>query len=205
VVTFNYDRVPDLLEKQEGKLKIILPCENLQTQIEEAREDETAPVLKVHAVDWMYREGALSQPGPEAALCQRLDVLLGVPGPQKRSLVKHRGGSEAPLQALWNQMRQEIREAARIFFVGYRFPPTDSDARSDRLGGIRENTARVLKILTVLGPDTGNRNSARLLALLRAVDPENRDISPTVHALPFFAEDFLSLYGAGVNVTGLKS
>ena len=86
-----------------------------------------------------------------------------------------------------------IREAQRVIFVGYRFPPTDGDTRRDILSSIKRNRQPLgLGIQTVLGPSIHADDSNRLLQLLTTVVAKER-----VTQVPLYAEDYFSLMGLG--------
>ncbi|MBK7582517.1 MAG: transposase [Myxococcales bacterium] len=64
-----------------------------------------------------------------------------------------------------NQARDGVRDLS-IVFVGYRFPPTDAQARSELLGAIMKNVQRHIDLHIVLGP---TRNDVHAL---KGGDPE---------------------------------
>ena len=70
------------------------------------------------------------------------------------------------LSALWEAAKTEIETATAIVFVGYRFPPSDTEARFRILDGISRNQVGVLCVHVVLGPDTANDTSTRMRWLI---------------------------------------
>ena len=141
VVTFNYDHVPELLASiEDSKLKVITPNAEVNRGIHHAREAKMAPVLKVHgSVTWV-RDGEKIQPlkldDPSMGDPLR-DVVIGVPGPKKSSLIR-----DKVLGALWESMLDALRTARIVMFVGYRFPPTDADADKILADALRNNQNR---------------------------------------------------------------
>src|SRR5262249_22181997 len=93
------------------------------------------------------------------------------------------------LNGLWSEALATIKIARRIVFVGYRFPPTDADAKRDILGTIagHENSG-ALRIETVLGPRVESDDSVRLRKLLDFTRRLTRD---QIDQIPLFAEDYL--------------
>jgi hypothetical protein len=103
---------------------------------------------------------------------------------------------------------QKLREAEVIVFLGYRFPPSDSFARTTLFAAIQQNTNPYLRIHAVLGPNIAHQASARLEALLRAFlegvgsrkrrerhTPDGSGGEGNTYSLiqqPLYVEDFLS-------------
>lgn len=188
VVTFNYDHAPELLATVDGsKLRIIEPAKELGPLIESVRRHEgKAPVLKVHGSVTWRRNGNAIEPlklGDPAIGDPRTDVVIGVPGPGKRFLIRE------TLRSLWSAMLTALAEARHVIFVGYRFPPTDADSRRDLLATLGATAKRgvALRVQTVLGPRTDSDESIRLAQLLGHAGVGN------VHPVPLYAEDFLGL------------
>jgi hypothetical protein len=110
-----------------------------------------------------------------------------------------------------------LREADAIVFVGYRFPPTDAEARKKLLSAIEGNNKGAprhhLKVHIVLGPKLSD-DVERLHGLIEAVllRAKRTQGSPVgrggrtfeIHAHRMFAEDFFTvwsqtlLHGVGV-------
>jgi hypothetical protein len=197
IITFNYDCVPEKLAQAGGKLAVVDPL-SVQRSMRDARAAGFAPVFKLHgSVSW-FNDGArpVTDKGYETALEQlgQREVLISWPGPHKR------GFYEADLKDLKSEALDELRHARRVVFVGYRFPPTDADARYFLLDAIRKND-KALEVFVVLGPDTKSPDALRLDRMISAA--RHSSISPAL--LPLWAEDFLSLYGNGVSLEELAS
>src|SRR5258708_581930 len=203
VITFNYDRVLETA----GSFAIVLPGEPPGPTV--------TPVYKLHgSVDWKRERLGDGQDKSfrwsrerdrEFALnCKGDEIGIATPGPNKRRV------SEL-LRSVWDGALDRLREANVIVFVGYRFPPSDAEAREKLLGAIRENTSQHLELHVVLGPDRGVPDVVRLEQLLRYTvertgrleyvdsykneDPsywERKFFRLSTHAL--FAEDFLTVW-----------
>jgi hypothetical protein len=171
----------------------------------------TARLLKLHgSVNWKasgFRGGLPS--GKEvvgieqqddfnfALKCSANELSIASPGPLKRAV------SAGWLAELWDSAMEAIREASSIIFIGYRFPPSDSHARSRLLGAISENRSHYLAIHTVLG--LASADTPRLSQLLRFSLSGRRPLplhySPTTVEFPtytlvdhpLYGEDFLSV------------
>jgi hypothetical protein len=163
VITFNYDRVIESLDANH--LKVSPPASDW----EEHRAADVCRVLKLHgSVDWVRGKTTprftVHQSDPAFAVTADDDALaLATPGPTKRSAAKE-------FAELWNLATDALREADVVVFVGYRFPPSDAEARSKLLGAIRGNRAasKHLRINIVLGPER-TPDVIRLEQMLRAV------------------------------------
>jgi hypothetical protein len=211
VVTFNYDRVLERL----AVLDVFLPST--------PPSGKRAVLYKLHgSVDWKRRrqnDGSYAYEigidpydgkthDPEFALhCIADDIGIATPGPSKRVATGH-------LKAVWDQALSRLQEAHRIVFLGYRFPPTDAEARERLLEAVTTNTIRGLSVHVVLGPLLSAPDVARLSGLLdfalrrggrMQVDEyetarktigakitTNRTFDVRVH--PLFAQDFLSVF-----------
>jgi hypothetical protein len=192
VVTFNYDTIPELLEKFGGKLLVALPGE-LESIKARASTENKASVYKVHgSVNWYMtlnrqvacqkdHHNSIDLTGDAWLINQTLDdFVMGVPGPQKQNLIT------GCLQPLWKEAMSCIQASDLVIFIGYRFPPSDARARQDILGALRAGNPQVV---TVLGPTSPD--AARMASLL---DTAMGMKAYAPRALPLFAEDFLSLY-----------
>lgn len=197
VITFNYDRIPDLLSNNPTRyakpnLEVIVPkgsaADEIQMNLRTASAMTVAPVLKLHgSVDWVASaKGGIETADPSEDLATGRCPILAIPGPKKAGLRKEFLG----MRVLWASALEAIRKAARVVFVGYRFPPTDAEARMAILGALKEAESTLKAVNIVLGPDLNHRDVARMRGLLGYV------MSPgKVTALPLFAEDFLP-YGS---------
>jgi hypothetical protein len=190
VITFNYDRVPDLVEKREGKPPLSVPLPH------EADQDSKGPiVLKMHgSVDWRRKGMATEKGAPEEVLaCGSVrGMAIATPGPTKQEMITGKG----PFVDIWKRAEQAIRGSAAIVFCGYRMPPTDARTKQWLIDALRESAAKFdladkmlkLPIHTVLGPDLSHEHSQRLKGLLLSLDPRI-----AVKQWPLGAEDFLGL------------
>jgi hypothetical protein len=195
VVTFNYDQVPELLSALPGAMLKVIDPEQVETDIEATKLLNAAPVLKVHgSVTWRLEKGADGKEriAPRASVKDptvgdpSADPVLGVPGPGKRGLVS---GS---LRHLWAAALDAVRSATSVYFVGYRFPPTDADSRSKLIGALAANRNRsVMRVRTVVGPWVNDADAIRLKHLLEAAVGTE---SSQVRSVPLLAEDFIGLW-----------
>jgi len=214
VVTFNYDRVLEHLREPRAPagacaFEIVVP----ETGFNDA--SYKAQVFKLHgSVDWhreeieggkvAYRSGN----SPEYALeCHGSHIGIATPGPTKRIAAEELG-------LLWTGARNRIQEAEVIVFVGFRFPPSDAEAREKLLGAVGTNSSRHVELHILLGPERSHRDVVRLDQLLRyAMIKTGRDevtesrwgmtlfgqvktFALTTHAL--FAEDFFTVWNRGL-------
>jgi len=206
VVTFNYDRVLELIDPDCQRIKIPLPGDPLS--------GERVNVLKVHgSVDWKctranaddtdrvhFRTGGditFQRARPEEALlCEGSEIAMATPGPGKR---------EAGTEPLWRLAEDALRFAEVVVFMGYRFPPGDADARRRVLNALLQNKQPHVQVLSVLGPNVASEESVRLRHLLTETARKNRvsgwwgqeQTSATFHVsqVPLYAEDYLALFG----------
>ncbi|HEY5372949.1 MAG TPA: hypothetical protein VIK01_04650, partial [Polyangiaceae bacterium] len=200
IITFNYDLVletigsiPDI--RSFGAPSVLIPDPNGTLQGLRGAAGVTN-ILKMHgSVDWVDAGGKIERkPDVEATLRSGQVPLIGTPGPTK-SL--RRNGHFAPI---WNEAEDRLRAADVIVFMGYRFPPSDSEARSAILRAIRENIQPYLRVRTVLGPRTGEDDTVRLQRLLtltlqgagRRIYSGGRDMSYDLIAETLYAEDLMS-------------
>jgi len=207
LITFNYDVVPELLAAKTDTLAVVMPGSS--------RPTNKAAVLKLHgSVNWCLRAaervpimsltGAESvafeaREDPDFALrCEDDEIAIAGPGPRKRIMANW-------LNALWTEALQAIRNAEAVFFLGYRFPPSDAQARKKILDELRSNTRDYLGVQTILA---GSGDTDRLIRLLRfslherhergtpKYDQEKRDFNLLAH--PLYVEDYLSTVPMGL-------
>ena len=154
VVTFNYDRVPEML-----RLFVPLP--------HQAEFKDQMPVYKMHgSTDWVINRSDPQNPRVEqnlVAIENDLELGLAPPGGSKASL------TETLFWPLWDAAIKAIREAAEIVIVGYSFPKTDALAKKSILDAMdsAESKVSVRQAHLVLGPDVNSDVNARVLELLR--------------------------------------
>jgi hypothetical protein len=202
VITFNYDLVVERLNAWRqssnvgpGAVEARLPGDS------KAPSGSSAQLLKLHgSVNWQAKGGAEGRiavaAGEYFALTGRAEeIVIASPGPTKARTAERLG-------TLWEQGKAALKEADAIVFIGYRFPPSDSQAREQLLGAVRENTAGFLALHVVLGPERG-RDVRRMEGLLRNAVSNRLEVGTpqgnisakqfglTIHDL--YAEDFLSV------------
>ena len=191
VITFNFYAVPEILQTSEGRLSVVDP-KNVKTSIKAAHDEDKAPVLKLHgSLTWSTNVGGggfemTCQPETALEYLGTREVVIGLPGPKKRGLYAD------TLKDLREAAVNALQVAGQVIFVGYRFPPTDADARRFLLGAIRNNRTdgdHILSAWVVLGPDTESPDVKRLRHLLETVLGKQVD----VYVLPLLAENFLSV------------
>jgi hypothetical protein len=201
VVTFNYDLVLEHLCTKTQRMGVVLPNDPGSGQ-------HNTRILKLHgSVSWQRTApGRFQAHGLEHFICCRCipaDLAIATPGRTKAEHAKD-------FSELWTLAKNAIRDADAVVFLGYRFPPSDAEARSEILSAIARNKKRYLPVHTVLGPDVQSADSARLRGLLRHslgvrkqlskypvgyADP-SREASEDLYDLeqqPLFVEDFLSV------------
>ncbi|MCM2333470.1 MAG: SIR2 family protein [Anaeromyxobacteraceae bacterium] len=203
VVTFNYDLVLEKLGAANGgKLSVAVPGQVRPMGVD---------VLKLHgSVDWEVTGDAspafTAMGRDEFPLeCKDADQLvIASPGPTKQRIT-------GLLSTLWRSAEAALEEAQAVVFVGYRFPPTDPDARHRLLAALARNRQPYLAIHTVLGTDVSGEDSRRLLHLLRdAMRKDQREVAARGHRQknspphrynlvqhPMRAEDFIGLMPVG--------
>ncbi len=196
VITFNYDRTPDIVRmRARSTHPILVPTPSESAALSSSRQPI---VLKLHgSVDWVCVDGSLVRANtcPDlqdraihaALLCETSDKLgIATPGPTKLEMVNK------SLRELWTYAQGAITRADQIVIVGYSFPPSDSYSRDTVLGWIAENikqrpSRRPLFIDIVLGDDLDSPASRRLKGLMTALGAQVRQ-----HAMR--AEDFIAHY-----------
>lgn len=200
VITFNYDLV----------LECLTPGNNLQhtsfMRPNRPRPTDVATVLKLHgSVDW-----GMAKDGSVKVVNSLMDFkandwmpLIATPGATKSTYCS------SHLKPLWDEALNSLRTADTIVFIGYRFPPSDSEARSYLLRAIRENKQPYVSIHLVLGPKLNDPDIVRLQALLthtlaaagrhqaKPLDTKMPQLHlPNLYSItaqPLWAEDFLTV------------
>lgn len=220
IVTFNYDHVPELLGPP---LSVVLPGGQGPAGY--------SHVFKLHgSTDWhriespdaldpnvtssaggakpsaRYVAGSTS----EFALdCSASEIGIATPGPGKQL-------AKEELASLWSEACQRIRQAEVVVFVGYRFPPSDSEARHEILDALGKCASRHVELHIVLGPDRSQPDTVRLQQLLQYTakragrvglrhHAHNRLQSPPSYAKSFwltnyalYAQDFFTVWDRAV-------
>lgn len=206
ILTFNYDRVIELLEPIVGNTpRKVHVCEAQDTL--DARDDEdeahaaNLPLLyKLHgSVDWSDEAGKVrcgSDWTPTMLKSDR-NLAIATPGDSK---MKMAGGV---FKKLWSRAAQVLRAADEVFIIGFRFPQSDAFPRDRLLAPLRKNNNQSLSVHVVLGPEQ-NADLRRVLALLswtvgarstfddRSEESDRRKL--IAHSM--WAEDFLSVWAA---------
>jgi hypothetical protein len=185
VVTFNYDRVLDVLGEYliehfgTTRFAVKLPDAN------PGDAGGIARVLKLHgSVDWLRTNPKQFSAADRDCAVKSTNIenlAIATPGASKRSLVDE-------LAPLWDAAHDAIVNATRIVIIGYRLPETDAYARKQILSAIRSNTHGP-DIEVVLGPETHHVDCVRLTTLLEYAKPDNG----RVVAVPLFGQDFLDV------------
>jgi len=169
VITFNYDFAAELVGN--GKLVVAIDDATL-------KQSTQAKLLKLHgSTNWTKIRNKSDfqislQDGDFACLddaCFKWRC-VGTPGPNKRE-------TTAYLKPVWDEARLAIHNAEAIVFVGYRFPPSDSDAREAILEAIQANDSPHLLLHTVLGPHINDESTSRLRGLLESRMSERRRLA----------------------------
>jgi hypothetical protein len=207
IVTFNYDLVVERLSTN-GESDLFGPHTVFTPYMHE--DPSGVPIYKLHgSANWAFQER-----NPSAF--QEYAHVGGFAGSDKKPLIASPGATklrlcQGELQQIWQEAKKRICEADVIVFIGYRFPPSDSHARTEILGAIKANDAPYLRVHTVLGPNLNEPDSVRLSAMLHRTiraggkhEHETPDLPPNkeqakslprynVVQHPLYAEDFLSV------------
>lgn len=203
VITFNYDRVVEIAAQAERvEIAPVLPSANPSPNEHTTYLGRTN-LLKLHgSVDWRRKpeSGGYEVASPLHALnCPDEELVIATPGPRKRKVASE------DLCELWAAAVHAIKWADAIVFVGYRFPPSDSEARRRLLDAITANEVRHLFVHTILGPNRSDPASARMTGMLHfALRRRERTLRDhpgtyqryTLNQHPLYAEDFLDLFDA---------
>ena len=209
VVSFNYDTVVETAalaaarrEAEDERGKGIHVYMQDEAALRKAVVGNMPVLVKLHgSIDWKHVPNKTPFPferveGKNCALLAgpREKVAIATPGPTKKAM------TDDDFAPLWQYAAARIREADAVVFLGYRFPPSDAQARGRILGAITENTRpedeimrHTLDLHVVLGDD--HPAAERLEALLKSlrVTGGNRARSRNVQRRPLFVEDFLTV------------
>jgi hypothetical protein len=197
IVTFNYDRVPEMLG-----LFVPLP--------HQIGTGSAVPVYKVHgSTNWRVNRNNPSRPHVElneVTIENDLELALAAPGASKASL------SQTLFEPLWGEAVKAISEADEIVIIGYSFPKTDALARHMLLDALHRDTTQVgddghhltRQAHLVLGPDVDVPKNRRVLELIRhrmgsrrGVVIDERPMQPygaVLYRHRLWAEDFIDDY-----------
>jgi hypothetical protein len=195
VITFNYDRAIDLIASNH----VMVVTTDGDAHIFQSAK--CCPVLKLHgSVDWQREASAracrfIRTADPDFCVtCLPEQLAIATPGPTKKA-------TAAELSLQWNLALTRLTEADAVVFVGYRFPPSDAEARTKLLGALLANTSAHLALHIVLGPRLGSDDNARLAGLLSATCRRAKR-QPVGHASktydvvqhPMYSQDFFSVW-----------
>jgi hypothetical protein len=194
VITFNYDLVLERLfdpncawwrARSRPPFHLVRP----DTTAGERTAETSVVIYKLHgSVNWQRHEDGTYAESAEPFAATRAknghEMGIATPGPNKREMVKE-------FDALWNGACGALIQAARVAFVGYRFPDTDAYARKRLLQAIGKSCEadNLRSVHTVLGPNVDKDPSSRLIRLLTAASGHC-----PVTAFPFYCEEFFTLY-----------
>lgn len=194
IITFNYDRVVELLNERAQTVSVVLPGQGVAPS-------NQARLLKLHgSVDWKLRSPSSNlpsatrvvepQPDPLFAItCADDELAIASPGPAKLA------ASTGVFAELWDLAEAALQQADVIVFIGYRFPPSDSYARDRLLGAIGRNTSGNLRVHAVLGPPSEATSRLETLVkaeLSRRPAPLNKTTPQHYRDHKLYGEDFLS-------------
>jgi SIR2-like protein len=212
VITFNYDTVVERLQKhleKNGDSQGLFADSIVPAWEEPKWQRKITRVYKLHgSVSWTYKPddptGWHYQEVPTwwTEPVPRLP-LIGMPGPSKQQF------KDAHFKELWGYAAAALEQADVIVFLGYRFPPSDSQARKELFAAIKRNDKPYLRIHTVLGPNTNHEDSVRLSRMLGVVlnsagryeapnddsytETEVRQRSYRVVRQPLYVQDFFTV------------
>jgi len=184
VLTFNYDRVPEILLEETGKLDI--PHEFHPTQ---QQDPDGATVLKMHgSVNWRIHEGRIRERDRHVCDVANFDeIAMATPGPRKRRMIQTQ-----PFQAIWSSAQYAVANAGALVIVGYSMPPTDAATKKWLVTALQlwveKHPNSGLCVHLVLGPDQSTGHARRLRGLLRSISTLF-----SVMTWHLGAEDFLGL------------
>jgi hypothetical protein len=199
IITFNYDTVLETLGR--GRAGCYFNSRTVHGV--EGAVRNGAQIYKLHgSIDWTGPgdNGPIKIAQARDLLTKPLQPLIATPGPTKKTRCT------GEFKSIWDAAMVALKAAEQVVFVGYRFPPSDSESRSKLLEALRENTSvRGLRVHTVLGPRSSNDDTVRLRELLKSVLSEGRqawpleadDLPPNgfqVFVHPLYAEDFFSVF-----------
>lgn len=217
VLTFNYDRVPDILT---GVVKDALRIPSPLALKQGKKLLGKALTLKLHGCVTWVDEGFARGYSRIARACethdlrgasesivaplhcaQRQRIAIATPGPTKRQRVQRPVSApppceeEAGLDLLWRSAQAQLENADAIVVIGYSLPPTDAYTREWLLAHIATAAGKRLKdkrdwlrVHVVLGPVVSDPSVVRLAALLRDIR------GAYVYVRPLWAEDFLASF-----------
>jgi len=211
IITFNYDIVLERMNLN-GEMDNF-GLHTVRHPYDPRYEGPKVPIYKLHgSANWIQKgddRDTFGTVGRLSALMapemKGFRPLIAAPGATKKLMCK------GAFEQIWDDAKRELMLADVVVFIGYRFPPSDSHARSEILGALVENDAPYLRIHTVLGPNLNEPDTVRLTNLLHHTmrrsgkqhndDPQgivNQQEAQKQHVYdlvqqPLWAEDFLSV------------
>jgi hypothetical protein len=217
IVTFNYDMV---LEKLATEYEARTPAHEhgLRFGVESALvphnaddelpEGRTVRIIKLHgSVGWHTFGHTFGRALVDTEAAEQLrgsSIIPFIVGPGPDKLLQQEG----TFSKLWRQAVMRLEMADVIVFLGYRFPPSDSQARAVLLGAFKSNEQHALRVHVVLGPRTKEDDTVRLVKLLEhtllgAGRVSIKDLGPgevpmsrkwfDIVEQPLYVEDFLTV------------
>jgi SIR2-like domain len=199
IITFNYDTVLETL----GHGRTGCNFSSRTVFGTKPAVAKGAQIYKLHgSVDWRTPTagGSIEVADVGELLKQPGQPFIATPGPSKKLHCTGR------LKVIWDSAMAALKAAEQVVFVGYRFPPSDSESRTQLLGALRDNaTGKGVRVHTVLGPRSSDDDTVRLRELLRSALSEKHqawpldsDVVPVgcfqVFVHPLYAEDFFSVF-----------
>jgi hypothetical protein len=188
VVNFNYDGVFYLLKNHGVPLEVLLPGVRPESS-------DRAQVLHLHGnVNWSRNHhggGAHYRYEQDFATLKANYDEMGIapPGPNKATHIKD-------LDSFWKTAEERIATADEVYFVGYRFPPTDTIAKQRLIRAFRgaRNDPDKFQVKIILGPDESDADIRRLKAMIESIVRPSLNKNWEASVVPMWSQDFLALY-----------
>lgn len=188
IISFNYDLVLETIGKARDVPAIGEPTvQGLPEAL--VRASGCVPIYKLHgSIDWEeLPTGDLRRfPEPLSTRLERAGrIALAAPGPAKRRAVA------GPFARIWKDALEHLRHAEAVVFIGYRFPPSDSESLLRLTDAIkRAGGPKKVRYHVVLGPGPDPAID-RLEGILEHTTRMNSSAEVVVH--PLFAQDFMTV------------
>lgn len=189
IISFNYDRVLEEVGEQKDRVSYFSQ-NTVQMPQGNAIRGGIVPIFKLHgSVDWFFkaddpRKQVTRKADFGQAISDGYTPLIATPGSTKKNYC------DMHLQNLWRNAKDHLRVADVIVFMGYRFPPSDSQALTELLGAIKANDQPTLRVHTALGPHTGEADTVRLGSLLRHTMRAKRSETKSTRYRPANRSDY---------------
>jgi hypothetical protein len=142
VITFNYDTVLECLGEAKdpsvphlAKGTVFHPFDNADNEF--GRKE--CVIYKLHgSADWAWNDtskGSMERENIDHfTLNDGYRPLIAMPGATKKRLC------DSHLEPIWDAAMGALRKAGVVVFLGYRFPPSDSFARTSLVAALQQNT-----------------------------------------------------------------